>query len=111
MRKLSREYGWSALGVYLALSALDFPFCFLAVRMLGTDRIGHWEHAIVNTVKGLLISLPFPQMFQTEGNLAAAGEEAAPQTGEVADGWGVDEATVKANKDDASMLSMLTCTS
>ncbi|KAL8742966.1 MAG: hypothetical protein Q9190_004626 [Brigantiaea leucoxantha] len=49
LRKLSREYGWSALGVYLLLSALDFPFCFLAVRWLGTDRIGRWESAIVST--------------------------------------------------------------
>lgn len=47
LRKLSREYGWSALGVYLLLTAVDFPFCFLAVRWLGTDRIGHWEHVIV----------------------------------------------------------------
>ncbi|KAL2410319.1 hypothetical protein ABEF95_007717 [Exophiala dermatitidis] len=54
MKKLSREYGWSALGVYLMLTALDFPFCFLAVRWLGTDRIGHWEHVVVSYVKGLL---------------------------------------------------------
>ncbi|KAI4090329.1 MAG: hypothetical protein LQ339_008386 [Xanthoria mediterranea] len=47
LRKLSREYGWSALGVYLALSALDFPFCFLAVRLVGTERIGYWESVIV----------------------------------------------------------------
>lgn len=47
LRKLSREYGWSALGVYLLLSAVDFPFCFIAVRWLGTDRIGRWEHVIV----------------------------------------------------------------
>lgn len=46
-KKLSREYGWSALGVYLLLTALDLPFCFLAVRWLGTERIGHWEHAIL----------------------------------------------------------------
>lgn len=51
MRKLSREYGWSALGVYIALTALDFPFCFLAVRYLGTDRIGHWEHVVLSYVK------------------------------------------------------------
>ncbi|KAL1304574.1 hypothetical protein AAFC00_003546 [Neodothiora populina] len=49
MKKLSREYGWSALGVYLGLSALDFPLCFLAVRWLGTDRIGHWEHVVLET--------------------------------------------------------------
>ncbi|MCJ1352353.1 MAG: hypothetical protein MMC33_002337 [Icmadophila ericetorum] len=51
LRKLSREYGWSALGVYLLFSALDFPFCFLAVRWLGTERIGRWEHTIVEWVK------------------------------------------------------------
>lgn len=40
MRKLSREYGWSALGVYFALTALDFPFCYLFVRQMGTEKIG-----------------------------------------------------------------------
>lgn len=46
LKALSKEYGWAALGVYLALSALDFPFCFLAVRLLGTDRIGHYEEVV-----------------------------------------------------------------
>lgn len=40
LRKLSREYGWSAVGVYLGLSVLDFPFCFLLVKWAGTERIG-----------------------------------------------------------------------
>ena len=52
LKKLSREYGWSALGVYLLLTLLDFPFCFLAVRSLGVERIGHWEHAILSQLKG-----------------------------------------------------------
>ena len=51
MKRLSREYGWSALGVYLMLTALDFPFCFLAVRLIGTDKIGHWEHVVVTWIK------------------------------------------------------------
>lgn len=51
LKKLSREYGWTALGVYLALSALDFPFCFAAVRLLGVERIGHYEHVVVEFVK------------------------------------------------------------
>lgn len=46
MRKLSREYGWSALGVYLALSALDFPFCYLLVRYLGADTIGVFPYEL-----------------------------------------------------------------
>lgn len=40
LKGLSREYGWSAFGVYLALSALDFPFCYLLVKYLGADKIG-----------------------------------------------------------------------
>lgn len=40
LRKLSREYGWAAAGVYLGLSVLDFPFCFLLVQWAGTERIG-----------------------------------------------------------------------
>ncbi|XHG00505.1 hypothetical protein AWENTII_003951 [Aspergillus wentii] len=51
LKKLSREYGWSALGVYLLLSALDFPFCFAAVRLLGVERIGHYEHMLVESAK------------------------------------------------------------
>ena len=48
LKKLSREYGWTAVGVYFGLSVLDFPFCFLAVRLLGTDRIGHYEDVLKN---------------------------------------------------------------
>jgi N-terminal acetyltransferase 2 len=43
MRKLSREYGWSALGVYLALTAIDFPFCYMLVRYLGAEKIGKFQ--------------------------------------------------------------------
>ncbi|KAB2578905.1 protein of unknown function DUF1279 [Lasiodiplodia theobromae] len=66
MRKLSREYGWVALGVYLGLSVLDFPFCFLAVRMLGTDRIGRWEHAAV-TAFWNFVHVAFPSEKKLEG--------------------------------------------
>jgi hypothetical protein len=44
LKKLSREYGWATIGVYLSLSVLDFPFCFLLVRVVGTDRIGEKPH-------------------------------------------------------------------
>lgn len=71
MKKLSREYGWGALGVYLALTALDFPFCFLAVRMLGTDRIGHWEHVILEALRGL-VKWPLPEVAQDK--IDAAGD-------------------------------------
>ena len=54
LRKLSREYGWSAFGVYLLLTALDFPFCFATVRYLGTDRIGRYEHVVIEWVKSVI---------------------------------------------------------
>lgn len=43
MKKLTREYGWSVVGVYIFLSAADFPFCYLLVQTMGTDRIGKWD--------------------------------------------------------------------
>jgi hypothetical protein len=62
-KKLSREYGWLALWVYLGLTALDFPFCFLAVRTLGVERIGHYEHVIVEAAKSVL-RIPFPNLLK-----------------------------------------------
>lgn len=39
-RKLSKEYGKAAVVVYFMLSILDYPFFFLLVRAVGTDRVG-----------------------------------------------------------------------
>ena len=61
LKKLTREYGWSALGVYLALSALDFPFCFLGVRTLGTERIGYLEHEALSFLK-MVVQWPMAKM-------------------------------------------------
>lgn len=40
LKRLSKEYGWAAVGVYFGLSVLDFPFCFLLVRTVGAETIG-----------------------------------------------------------------------
>ena len=89
LRKLSREYGWSALGVYAALSALDFPFSFLAVRWLGTDRIGHWEHIIMKWFWSM-VPYPFPPKDEPDpveiASVGARAEEYGtvdPQSNEV----------------------------
>ncbi|KAK5053709.1 hypothetical protein LTR84_001670 [Exophiala bonariae] len=79
-KKLSREYGWGAVGVYLALTALDLPFCFLAVRMLGTDRIGHYEHVALEFVRGL-VKWPLPEVAQDK--LDAAGDLVSEKVSEV----------------------------
>lgn len=55
LKKLSREYGWSAVGVYAGLSILDFPFCFLIVRIVGADKIG--RPTVTCWVYGMLTSL------------------------------------------------------
>jgi hypothetical protein len=78
LKKLSREYGWAALGVYLGLSALDFPFCFAAVRLLGVERIGYYEHVVVGFVKDKFKSV-WPQTKESgaedgQGQLAQAEE-------------------------------------
>ncbi|CCU83120.1 hypothetical protein similar to peptide alpha-N-acetyltransferase Nat2 [Blumeria hordei DH14] len=52
--KAEREYGWSAFGVYLALSALDFPLCLLLVRHLGADKIGELEDHIISTIDKII---------------------------------------------------------
>lgn len=75
LRKLSREYGWATLGVYLALSALDFPFCFAAVRLLGVDRIGHLEHVVIQWVKETFKTV-WPQTVNKSGE---EGEDEADQ--------------------------------
>lgn len=105
LKKLSREYGWSALGVYLSLSALDFPFCFLAVRWLGTDRIGRWEHTIVEAFWSAAEAV-YPDARKAVQSV----EDVAADAGVVSDpgaregtGWGVEEAEARNKSDSASM--------
>ena len=76
LRKLSREYGWSALGVYFLLSALDFPFCFLAVRGLGTEVVGRWEHWVLHNVKQLI---KWPLGETAKEKVDGAGQEVKSQ--------------------------------
>lgn len=85
MKTLSREYGWSALGVYLALSALDFPFCFAAVRLFGVERIGYYEHVIVEGAKEMFYSVVPIERATIEGEVdadAAAGGGGSTEVGE-----------------------------
>ncbi|KAH4309782.1 hypothetical protein HBH64_228310 [Parastagonospora nodorum] len=99
LKALSREYGWTAVGVYFGLSLLDFPFCFLAVRLLGTDRIGHYEDVIKNAFWSV-VRMAFPdagkkaqdaipedvaEATAREGNIGAA--EVAIRSGADASIW------------------------
>lgn len=80
LKALSKEYGWTALGVYLALSALDFPFCFLAVQLLGPERVGRAEHAIIDTIRSAVQSV-MPDLMQTQEEADASRKAAAIEKG------------------------------
>ncbi|QLQ79831.1 hypothetical protein HG537_0C04800 [Torulaspora globosa] len=48
IKGLMQLYGYSALGVYLALTALDLPLCFLMVHSLGEERIKVYLNKVKN---------------------------------------------------------------
>lgn len=46
LKALVKEYGYSALGVYLFLSALDLPICYVMVHMAGKEKIEEYENNV-----------------------------------------------------------------
>ncbi|KAK4452447.1 hypothetical protein QBC34DRAFT_36338 [Podospora aff. communis PSN243] len=108
LKKLSREYGWAAVGIYMTLSVLDFPFCFLLVRSVGTERIAEIEHIVVSNVQKVI-----PQNVQDKwhefrhGKKEASHEESALPEGKEAVGWGVKEADARTAQEGASLATQL----
>ncbi|KAI5860785.1 hypothetical protein GGS23DRAFT_209674 [Durotheca rogersii] len=110
LKKLSREYGWAALGVYLGLTVLDFPFCFLLVRAVGTERIGEIEHFVISNVKKAIPESVRNRWQDYRDTLKSAekerfGNENISEQVEVA-GWGVEEAE-RRHKSEASLGTQL----
>ena len=105
LRKLSREYGWAALGVYLGLSVLDFPFCFLLVRMVGTDRIAEVEHWIMAGVKRVVPESVKQRWHEYRAAFKEAEKEELGDNHVSEDvekvGWGVEKAQER-HKEEAS---------
>ncbi|KAK0745399.1 hypothetical protein B0T21DRAFT_281951 [Apiosordaria backusii] len=104
LKKLSREYGWTAMGIYLALSVLDFPFCFLLVRTVGTEKIAHIEEIVVSNAKKVI-----PERVQNRWNeyrksLKEAKQGLTGQTEAELVGHGVAEAE-EANKGEGASLA------
>ena len=104
-KQLGKEYGWVVTGVYFGLSALDLPFCFLAVRGLGTDRVARWEHAIVGTIKDAVKAV-MPDVGAKADDVVEQVETAvgspAAREGNV---WGVPEADAR-NKEEACTFNI-----
>uniref|UniRef100_A0A060T824 ARAD1C26290p n=1 Tax=Blastobotrys adeninivorans TaxID=409370 RepID=A0A060T824_BLAAD len=46
VKELTKKYGWSAVGVYLALSAIDLPLCFLFVHSMGQEKVQELERKV-----------------------------------------------------------------
>lgn len=46
IKALMKEYGFSALGVYLALSAVDLPLFYLLVHSMGKEQIEYYENKV-----------------------------------------------------------------
>ncbi|TGJ87052.1 hypothetical protein E0Z10_g1780 [Xylaria hypoxylon] len=107
LKKLSREYGWAAVGVYLSLSVLDFPFCFLLVRVVGTDRIGELEHWLVSNISKAIPDSLINRWNEYRSALKEArqGQSNGDEQVEVA-GWGVEQAEQR-NKSEASLGTQL----
>ncbi|KAK4038268.1 N-terminal acetyltransferase 2 [Parachaetomium inaequale] len=108
LKKLSREYGWAAAGIYLSLSVLDFPFCFLLVRTVGTEKIAHLEDVVVRNVQKVI-----PEGVQTWWHeyRQAAKEAKRERTGEMGEldiiGHGVAEAEQRNKQEGASLATQL----
>jgi hypothetical protein len=83
LKKLSREYGWTVIGVYLALAVVDLPFCFLTVKYVGAERVAHAENVILSGAKSVIQKV-FPDMFQEqlEGKVDAEATEASEDASE-----------------------------
>lgn len=54
----------------MLFTALDFPFCFAAVRYLGADRVGRYEHAVVEWAKSAV-----PEAWRERVSMVVAGRQ------------------------------------
>ncbi|GAB1313874.1 DUF1279 super [Madurella fahalii] len=108
LKKLSREYGWTAVGVYLALSVLDFPFCFLLVRTVGTEKIAHLEHIVVSNAQKFIPERVQERWREYRQSLREARRERTGETEELEIiGHGVAEAEERSKQDGASLATQL----
>lgn len=49
-KELSQKYGWVAVGVYTAISVIDFSIAFAAVNVAGAERVKKVEKKVLDWV-------------------------------------------------------------
>lgn len=76
IKELIKEYGYSALGIYLALSMLDLPLCYWIVHSAGKERIEIYENK-VKQYFGFGKSDEEMQRMQENQKIEGASQEAA----------------------------------
>lgn len=106
MKAMSKKYGWVVVGIYLGLSALDFPFCFLAVRLFGTERIAAVEHAIISKFWELVETV-VPSMKEQREQKQALENAANEATREGGEGGVMDAGKGNGKPEDASIWTQL----
>ncbi|KAF5532756.1 n-acetyltransferase NAT2 [Fusarium mexicanum] len=110
LKKLTKEYGWVTVGVYLGLTVLDFPFCFLFVRMVGADKIGEVEHRVMSSIKQMIPDTvreawhTYWQSFK-KVEARAIGDDDISDKMEMAT-WGVEKAEERNRTDATTQLAL-----
>lgn len=107
-RKLTREYGRAAVGIYFLLSILDYPFFFLLVKAVGTDRIGKVEAHIVSAISSVVpepIRIKVRETWESVKDSLKGKEEETDEMVKKVEGWGVEEAQER-NAEEASTSTL-----
>ncbi|CAI4212190.1 unnamed protein product [Parascedosporium putredinis] len=96
LKKLTKEYGWVTVAVYFGLSVLDFPFCFLIVKVVGPEKIGEIEHHVIEYTSHVV---PEPVKTAFNSSREWAKEAWASFRGQAGDSAGKGDWGVKSAQD------------
>lgn len=88
MKDLVKEYGYSALGVYFALSMIDLPILYLAVHSMGKEKIESYENTVKNTF-GYGVTPEELAAKQAERKAKEEAESASDTVSEVSENRGI----------------------
>jgi N-terminal acetyltransferase 2 len=79
LKILMKKYGWYAVGVYFAISVVDFAVAFAGINLLGADYVSSLAASAKAWVLGLVYSRPpepgREEMEDVSGNVSRRGQE------------------------------------
>lgn len=58
LKFLIKSYGWYALGMYIALTVVDFGVAFAGVNLLGAERVSYVTASVKAYISGLVYNRP-----------------------------------------------------